>query len=276
MSNEIPIVLASSNLSHAWGALFLHTLRRRRGALAPVVISVGDFASQLPPEDESIRAALDEILTQLDKNPCHVSAMTIFPHKPWVRRGMPGCGEFSTFCLDRFLPRLKKLDRRNQNGTYFERMMGFTGIKAGKDRQINQLEFVIALLRNPDRRPRQSALQIACFDPAKDHAGQPVRGFPCLQQVSVTYDDGGRFALNAYYPTQYVFDRAYGNYLGLCHLGDFLAHETGLQFARMTCFVGRPELGDVAQKDLQALITIVERRVGSNAPATAEDGNELS
>jgi hypothetical protein len=261
MSIDIPIIIASPNLSHAWGGVFLHTLRRKRRALAPVVVSVGGFTSPLPPEDEFIRSALDETLTRLDKNPSDVSAMTIFPHKPWVRRGMPGCREFSAFCLDRFLPRLKKLDRRNQNGTYFERMMGFTGIKAGKGRQVNQLEFVIGLLRDSDRRPRQSALQIACFDPAKDHTGQPVRGFPCLQQVSIAYDDASDFALNAYYPTQYVLDRAYGNYLGLCHLGHFLARETGLRFVRMTCFVGRPDLGDVARKDVQALAALVGGRI---------------
>lgn len=110
-------------------------------------------------------------------------------------------------------------------------------------RVVNQLQFVIDLLKR-DRRPRESALQITCFDPAKDHTGQPVRGFPCLQQVSIAYDDDGRLAVNAFYPMQYIFDRAYGNYLGLCHLGEFLAHETQLRFSRLTCFIGKPELGE--------------------------------
>ena len=105
------------------------------------------------------------------------------------------------------------------------------------------------------------SLQISCFDPAKDHTGQPVRGFPCLQQISISYDDDGGLAVNAFYLMQYIFDRAYGNYLGLCHLGEFLAHETDLRFSRMTCFIGKPELGDVPKRDLAALVEIASDAV---------------
>src|SRR5262249_52342487 len=165
----------------------------------------------------------------------------------------------------RFLPRLKARDRRNRLGTYFERLMNFTGMQRGKPKSVDQLSFVIDLLKKRKKWPRQSALQIACFDPAKDHTGQPVRGFPCLQQVSLAYDDDGRFAMSAYYPTQYIFDRAYGNYLGLCNLGQFLAKETGLTFARLTCFIGRPELGDVRRGDLNQLVALARSlTAGSN------------
>ena len=128
-----------------------------------------------------------------------------------------------------------------------------SGTRRDGVRVVNQLQFVIDLLKK-GRRPRESALQITCFDPAKDHTGQPVRGFPCLQQVSISYDDSGRLAVNAFYPMQYVFDRAYGNYLGLCHLGQFLAHQTQFRFSRLTCFIGKPELGDVSKRDMGALV----------------------
>ncbi len=96
-------------------------------------------------------------------------------------------------------------------------------------------------------------MQLSCFDPAKDHTGQPVRGFPCLQQVGLSHDGDKRIAVHAFYPTQYIFDRGYGNYLGLCHLGSYIAHQTGLQFARLNCYIGEPHLGDVNKRDLARL-----------------------
>ena len=141
-------------------------------------------------------------------------------------------------------------------------MMAFSGVKRDKPKQVDQLSFVIGLLKHRARRwPRQSALQISCFDPAKDHTGQPVRGFPCLQQVSVVHDGQGSFALSAYYPTQYIFDRGYGNYLGLCHLGVFIAYETGLKFVRLNCFIGRPELGTASKDSLRPLIKLIRQKL---------------
>ena len=265
MSTAAPILIESSDLSHAWGELFLYTMSGAKQRLSPVVLTIGDFTPPLPPEDDSIRRALDGTLEGLGKNTSDVSAVTIFPYKMWIRRDRPGCRDFSALCVERLLPRMKSRDRRNSNGTYFERLMSYKGLKRGSARTVNQLDFVINLLRNPIRRPRHSALQLACFDPAKDHTGQPVRGFPCLQQVSISYDDQGGLALTGYYPTQYIFDRAYGNYLGLCQLGAFIAHEASLQFSRMTCFVGHPELGKTTKGELRALESLVRRRLPQQA-----------
>jgi hypothetical protein len=263
MSTNIPFVIEGTNLSHAWAQAFLAAVETRRRDLRPLVISVGGFVPPLPPEEPVIRQALDELLAALGKNSSDVSAMMIFPYKCWVRRSMPPCKEFTDICVSRLLPRLKKLDGRNQNGTYFERMMSYSGSRRSGPRTVNQLEFVIDLLRKP-RRQRESALQIAFFDPAKDHTGQPVRGFPCLQQVGISYDEVGRFAVNAFYPTQYIFDRAYGNYLGWCQLGHFIASETGLTFSRLTCFIGKPELGEVRKRDLGKLIDLVSDVIGES------------
>jgi hypothetical protein len=265
MSTEAPIVIDHANLSVAWAKAFLETMKPGRN-LRPMVLTIGGFPGQQPPEVEALRATLDQRLIALDKNPSEISALTIFPHKMWVRRGRPACGAFSELCLEQFLPRMRKRDARNQYGTYFERMMAFSGSRRDGVRVVNQLQFVIDLLKK-DRRPRESALQITCFDPAKDHTGQPVRGFPCLQQVSIAYDNDGRLAVNAFYPMQYIFDRAYGNYLGLCHLGDFLAHETQLQFSRLTCFIGKPELGDVPKRDLEQVVDAAKDAIKTSQQA---------
>jgi len=256
-----PTLIEADDVSVAWGRTLLHVFNTGKASLSPIVVSISNFSLPLPTEIAAIRQAADAMLVRYGQNTVRVSALTIFPYEMWCRRNKPRCEEFTAFCIDRLLPRMKKLDTRNRLGTYFERMMAFTGTKQGMPHRVNQLLFVINLLKNRTKWPRESALQISCFDPAKDHTGQPVRGFPCLQQVSVAHDGKGRIAVNAYYPSQYIFDRAFGNYLGLCHLGAFIAHETGLTFVRLNCFIGRPDLGTVSKTQVRDLVQVIRRHV---------------
>lgn len=242
------------------------TMDRSDRNLRPLTISIGGVTG-LPVEDLRIRQTLDSTLVSNGKFTCDVSALTIFPYKHWIRDGRPPYQELFAWYLKKFLPRLKARDSRNRNGTYFERMIDFQGVRV-KDGKLlndgkNQLEHIIKIWPKDSHhpRPRQSALQVACFDPVKDHTGSVRSGFPCLQQVSFTYDNNKGLAINAYYPTQYIFDRAYGNFLGLCHLGHFMAHELGLELIRFSCFVGHPELGDINKDDLRGLEKIVREIV---------------
>lgn len=253
MSIDPPLVIDDTCLSRAWAQIFLRVAPHGTNLRDPIMVTIQCIDQQEPSEDAAIRDTLDDHLITLGKTRIDATALTIFPYKPWIRRDKPAYAEFRKFCIARLLPRLKSLDARNRNGTYFERMMAYTGLRHDESREVDQLDFIINLLLG-DRRSRESALQVACFDPAKDHTGQPVRGFPCLQQVGVTYGEDETIAVNAFYPTQYIFDRAYGNYLGLCHLGYFLAHETNLRFARLNCFIGKPEFGGVNKGDVDRLI----------------------
>jgi hypothetical protein len=268
MSTTRPEVITESNLSYAWGRAFLATMHGNKN-LMPLIISIEGLTKGLPREDSRMRQELDSALIQNGKYNSSISAMTIFPFPYWNQAGRPHLEEFTDLYLRHYLPRLKALNPSNRTGTYFERMVAFQGLKRkGGSGTKNQLLHIIKLWpTNGASRPRQSALQVAIFDPVKDHNGSPRSIFPCLQQVSFAYDDAGRMAVNAYYPAQYIFDRAYGNYLGLCHLGYFVAHEIGLEFVRLNCFIGRPELGAVTKKALRSLedkvskiILAVERR----------------
>jgi hypothetical protein len=193
--------------------------------------------------------------------------MTIFPLKFWNLSGRPHIDEFSKLYMTEYLPRLRARDRLNLKGTYFERMIAFGGVR-GKGGSIltetkNQLQHVINLWpKNGEHpRPKQSSLQVACFDPVKDLNRARRGGFPCLQQVSFTYDDSGGLAVNAYYPTQYIFDRAYGNYLGLCSLGYFMAMEMHLELVRLNCFIARPELGGITKTAIRKLQRTVQEGI---------------
>ncbi len=264
MSTLSPEMIHEPNLSHAWGRTFRTIIDRPQRALAPLMISVTGFDSGLPTEDIRIRMALDNELARHNKIAIDTSAMLIFPYLSWTRRGQPPCREFSEWYIDSLLPRLKARDQRNRRGTYFERMIAASGVKETKGEQkvrvVNQLDHMIAIWKRDERhckRPRQSALQVSCFDPIKDHTGAALLGFPCLHHVNFSYE-GEDLALTATYPTQYIFDRAYGNYLGLCHLGYFMAHELGMKFTRFNCLISHPELGsDVSKVSLRNLTDTV-------------------
>ena len=260
MSTMMPRLICDSNLSHAWGRAFLTTIEHRD--IAPLIISVDGFKENIPAEDVHIRVALDAALEENGKNSCDVSAMLIFPYKLWKLKGQPHVDPLSEIYLQHYFPRLVARDKQhNGRGTYFERMINFVGVKGrGERSQIetkNQLKHIVEIWR---KGLRQSALQVTCFDPAKDHTGSALSAFPCLQQVSFSYDSKGGLAVSAYYPTQFLFDRAYGNYLGLCHLGHFMARELDLKLVRLNCYVGRPEIGRGVTKGKLGDLTRLTRK----------------
>lgn len=263
MTTRAPVLVSARALSDGWGQVFLRTMRATPGTLEPIVLTIHSDGG-IPPENPTIRQAVDQNLRAAGCNSVATTALTIFPYAMWTRRGRPDVATFSKLCVERLLPRLRRRDSRNQYGTYFGRMMSYSGARNNTVSIVNQLAFVIRLLNNKARRPRQSALQLVCFDPAKDHTGQPVRGFPCLQQVSISYSNDNSLAVTALYPTQYIFERAYGNYLGLCHLGEFIAHQTNMRFVRLTCMIEQPTLGNMSKSSLRSLESIAREQLDAD------------
>lgn len=273
MPNNAPILIEEPNLSLAWGKAFVSAMESSQTNPGPMVVSVLKFENGLPLEDTRIVVELDKLLAAHRKNPCSVSAMIIFPYQQWIRRGCPDCAEFSKWCVERFVPKLKARDGRNRKGLYFERMMNFRGGAAdgtpGRNQLLHLIEWWEHQRQNQQKRPSRSRMQVTCFDPFIDHNRECRPYFPCLQQVAFSYDSNDGLTVSAFYPAQYLFDRAYGNYLGLCRLGAFMAHQMGLSLVRFNCFVGRAELGDITKEALQPLKRLVKQIV-----AEAEGKNE--
>ena len=218
-----------SNLSTAW-ALAVHTMMERGGPseIAPVVISITGFDNGVPEENTTIRTLLDEMLDRNEMQSCDTVANTIFPLSLWN----PNAPRAQLF--DRYravLPRIRKASTKNRHGLYFQRL-----IEGGAKEHSNQLDYVLNTY-TARQGVRRSALQVAVFDPKIDHSPAAQRGFPCLQHVTFAPTEEG-LSINAFYATQYAFERAYGNYLGICRLGHFVAHELNLPLVRMTCFTG--------------------------------------
>lgn len=270
MRTDPPVVVPYSNLSLAWG----WALRRSVGRPSPLIVSITEFEDGEPVEESSIRAALDDVLRGNDKTvTTEDNASMIFPRTSWALAG----GDEERFYeryINKEYPRLRARGGITY-GSYFHRMIAYDGEKKGKIERCNQLQHIIdrwRYRRAQNKRPRESELQIALFDPAKDHSGQPVRGFPCLQQISITYDNQGGMALTALYPTQYLFERAYGNYLGLSRLGFYLANAMELEFVRLTCVIAAPSRGAVRVRDMAPVLAVVNDALAAHAPGAADEG----
>jgi hypothetical protein len=249
----------SDNLSVAWGHALRLVCARGRSEVAPLIVAVTGFDDTgKVKENAVIRAALDGLLVAEVKQSIDTVANTIFPISLWDP--MKNRSRLYERYL-RIVPRLRKASPKNRHGIYFERMLtnGPTG-------QENQLEFAIGtyLAREGVRR---SVLQIGVFDPNLDHSAAAQRGFPCLQHVTFAPTDEG-LCVNAFYATQYLAERAYGNYVGLCRLGRFVAHELALPLVRLTCVTGIAEL-DMSKAKLAGVLAAIDTAVNQAAPAGA-------
>jgi len=262
-----PTVVNETDLSRAWAKVFLRILDGRGSEVSPLVLSLTGFDEQGQlAEMASVRQALDQALKQKRKISVEDVAYTIFPERLWQISGRDRTRLFALY-RDVF-PRYVAMNRRaNGRGLYFERLTMFGGNVPCNG---NQLEWILSQY-NSRSGIRDSMFQAAVFDPARDHIANARVGFPCLQHVSFVPTADG-LVVNAFYATQYVFDKAYGNYLGLAQLGAFMAHEMGLRLARLNVTVGVAKIDGVSKSDaiLKPIIAAARTALLTHSTITAQ------
>jgi len=245
------LAINTNNISLAWTACVEHMIANRTTHISPLVISLSGFSDSMPEEDMDIRIALDELLKAEKLDSVHTVANTIFPENLW----RAAAGDRSLF-FSRYikaLPRYRKLEPyKNGRGLYFERLTAYgRGPKDG-----NQLEFILSSYR---KGIVEMKLQATLFDPERDLTPAARIGFPCLQQVSFLPANGG-LSVNAFYATQLLIEKAYGNMLGLSRLGRFMATELGLELNEVNCYVGNEKLRS-AKKRVQHLVDMAAKKL---------------
>lgn len=246
MSSE-PYFPAARNLSTAWADTFLRLNDSGISELSPAIIVVTEFDQGVAVEDSYIRQSLDEEMSRLNQRSCEDVASTIFPNSMWnpnIEDNAPQL--FSRY--ERIWPTIKHRDRANSKGNYFRRLTAYQP-NGSNVLPVNQLQHVIeTFLRGNHRR---SALQAAVFDPTRDHVHNRILGFPCLQQVAFAPVGADGLSITGFYPLQYMFEKAYGNYLGLCRLGRFMAHQMQRTLVKMTCVASALTLGNQPKSALR-------------------------
>lgn len=227
-----PLLVDEPNLSKAWAQAVIHAIDHSGKEITPLILSVTGFDDNgKPSEDLAVRQALDDLLVEEGMLNVDDVAYTIFPQRLWKLAQGDRAQLFEIY-RDAF-PRYKAMNlKNNSRGLYFERLMSYgRGPCNG-----NQLEWILSQFNGRDG-VRRSMFQASVFDPERDHVPNAQLQFPCLQQVSFVPSDAG-LVVNAFYPTQQLFVKAYGNYLGIAQLGAFMAQEMKLKLIRMNVVVG--------------------------------------
>ncbi len=241
-----PVLIDQPNLSLAWAEALL-ALRSTPGRrLSPLTLTFAGCKAGDIEEELSVRSALDIALQGTGEQKVHTVANTIFPQSLW-RLAKGDRKAFFAAYLENLPEYVAMEPHKNRCGLYFGRLIAFdldhkTGERLPRyqDGSVpkggNQLEFIIQHCRAGIR---ISMFQAAVFDPARDLSATALLGFPCLQHVTFVPDfANGSLILNAFYATQQLFVKGYGNYLGLARLGRFVADQVDLNLARVNCFVG--------------------------------------
>ena len=253
-------IIEDTCLSRAWTRAFIRLLEPGSHEVSPFIMSLTGFEDGKPTENADLRDALDDTLDHSKQQLVHTVANTIFPQSLWERSD--GDRHYLYQQYLEYLPDYVSMEgSKNGKGLYFSRLIAYGIVPKAKEGKLeeylpvkklkeggNQLEFIISRCKKGSLRAK---FQAALYDPVRDQHDGPYQLFPCLQHITFVPDFKTQtIALNAFYATQQLFVKAYGNWLGLSRLGAFVASETGLHFTRLTCFAGiekmdiRPKSGD--------------------------------
>lgn len=238
-----PRIVDAADLSEAWAGALLHVLDHSGTEISPLVLTVTGFPDDgTPSENQAVRQALDALLLAKGERDVEDVAFTIFPQRLWVMASGDRARLFEFYRMA--FPRYQAMNRHaNGRGLYFERLISYgRGPCEG-----NQLEWILSQY-NARNSVRRSMLQASTFDPGRDNVASAQLGFPCLQQISFEPTEAGLVA-NAFYATQQLFVKAYGNYLGLARLAAFMAHEMKMPLVRLNVMIGVAKLERITKTD---------------------------
>lgn len=185
-------------------------------------------------EDQAIRAAAEQLGRKWS---IETTANTIFP------RSYGLVGQSPEQLAARYavaLPRLRR-EQENRLGTYFGQLVLYKPTRDAPP--VNQLAIAV-------RHASETARLRHVYDMTIAVPGQNTRpmGFPCLAYLNFKIGPGNQLLLTAHYRNHYFVARAYGNYLGLARLHQYLAGQMKLVPGEMICVSGHAKLdGSVAE-----------------------------
>jgi hypothetical protein len=242
----MPEIVATS-ISQAWLRAVTMTSAAPNHELLNLNVTVTGLGQGGPEEDATVRSSLDQVLFENDMGSIQTVASTIFPNSMW-NPNRPKEQLFERYM--RAFPKIRKY-RSNSRGTYFQRLINYPTFKVPG---FNQLKHVIETYLGGNH--RRSALQASLIVPEVDLNNAPLQGFPCMQQIAfVPNSKTVTLHVVAFYPHQYLFRRAYGNYLGLIQLGRFAAHEMRLTLTDVTCVSAIADL-EVSAKKIAPILNL--------------------
>lgn len=157
---------------------------------------------------------------------------TIFP-AAWARR-QPEPSDLAEYYRERY-EELRRY-RNNERGTYFGRIVAYPREGGYGD----QLTDTVRKLRDEirGRSPKSSRYEINIF---AEHVDRNPMSFPCLAHLSF-HLHGRQLHLQAVYRNEVLVGRAYGNYLGLAQLQEYVAGACDLKIGELLLTINHIEL----------------------------------
>jgi ribosome modulation factor len=220
----------SNSVDGAWKQAVQMALNAPSHEICPLTVTIQRESEDEDWDDAEARQAVNKLLDEASRQPVEHVASTIFM-KSWWNKNRPRDEYYRRYKKN--LPKLRSF-RQNANGIYLERLINYPG-ELGKE-GLNQLERIIQMFNAGTR--RRSAFQATPYNPSTDLKATPYLHFPCLQQVAFIPTRAKELTVLGFYPVHYLFQRAYGNYLGLVHLGEFMAQGMSLRLSRVICIAG--------------------------------------
>ena len=238
-------LIECDNVSEAWLEA-MRALGEERGETANMIVCLRSPVVECP----AVTAALDTFLRSHPKAfPIEKIAGTIFPREFYLPDRLGADAQRHLYDNHR-LARIIE-DRWSKKGNYFDRMVRWPGRDGS---EINQLEKKIGYYRaevgrgkgicnifeialsNPENASYDASYadeeqDIRIYDPERDRS---IMSFPCLSHVSISMTKG-KLHMTATYRNQFFLQKAYGNYLGLLRLLNFLAREIGIEVGELVC-----------------------------------------
>jgi thymidylate synthase len=232
--------IAGDHLSTAWLEAVKQCYDTPTAKAVHLILRIADPTA----EDMTVRAAAQGLID--DWNRRHqpsrhmydvlTTRNTIFPAS-WAAR-YPEPEKLAEYYRARYA-RLRSHETGNRFGTYFGRLVAYPR-ESKHDDTADQLSTLVAKLRQELKggRPKSSRYEVNVFSERYD---TNTMSFPCLAHVSFHLHQG-QVHEQAVYRNEYLVGRAYGNYLGLAQLQEYIAAACGADVGELLVTVGHVEL----------------------------------
>ena len=157
----------------------------------------------------------------------------------------------------------RRYSRKFGWGSYFRRMTCYpVSDEYGNTTFVNQLGEIIHMLQDRTR-TYKAAYTISLQIPGTD--GRRIMGGPCLNYIALQLSKPRVMNVLAVYRNHDFIQRAYGNYLGLGYVMEFICDQTGYSMGRLRCLSSHASIANIAGADSWPSITEIRSIIQSLA-----------
>jgi thymidylate synthase len=240
MEVSMPNLIEAENISKAWLEALNYLLNEcKKEYCTNLMVHIKN-----PLElDEQIDRLYLRFCKENDLTNQYKVATFIFPQKLYHLYGD---------ARDKIYAKQKKIHKvvKGPWGSYFDQMVAWKGSK--NDEPFNQVEKIIQLI-NSRERTYKAAYTIQITNP-KFHSNYVIGG-PCLRYITLQLNQKNKeMSFLALYRNHDFARRAYGNYIGLGNLLNFMANQTGFRVDTLTCVSSNAYIENKYKKRLRKLL----------------------